>query len=155
MKNQNQEICANCGHKKSSHHMSGWTKTSYGSVRYFGECQRKDCSCKKFKSQNQSPESFGSLIKTRGIFSIEGCGKPIEDYGIMCGEIVGEEAKYEDDDREYGYLVLCKFCQERQRLKAEVKEKIEKLNGDWGWNDDGTPDEDVVSVERLKKELGI
>lgn len=45
--------------------------------------------------------------------SIKGCGKPIDDSGLCCGEIIGEERKYEDDDREYGFRVLCDECKKK------------------------------------------
>ena len=48
---------------------------------------------------------------------LRGCGKFIEDSGFACGEVIGEETKYEDDDREYGSLVLCSSCQVKEQKK--------------------------------------
>ena len=150
--NENQEICANCRHKKGTHIKSG--KIYYNCCKKF---KGRLCLCKKFKPQNQSQnENCGdsptrqqrskvvneerqvsnswngnSSDTLRGIFDVS-------DLDI---DINGDRIKF----------------RERQRLKIAVEKVLDEMRETYK---DGEVVNKEVSItneilEELKKRLGI
>ena len=78
--------CARCGHKKSSHHISGWRKMSYGKARYFYECLINNCPCKKFitpKTDNAN-KGCGNVIDL-------GTDSYVCQHGYLCPKCRGSD----------------------------------------------------------------
>jgi len=71
-----------------------------------------------------------------------------------------EEIKKGNDRKDKRWIEFIEYSKmvselgdEKRKEQERILKIIDELNGNWGYNDDGTPDEDVVSIEELKSRI--